>query len=551
MLKYIKLENFAIIDNLYLQFDNGFNTITGETGAGKSIIIDAISIACGERCGTSVIGGLSDKTKIEVSFDVFNYEHIKNNFGDYIKDNTITIIREIYKSGRNVYEVNGIRSNAQIVKKISEYLIDVYGQHEHQKLFSSAYHLELIDNLSDDILSIKKDYLSLYNDYKEYQKNLEYLKAHQYEIKRNIDLYTYEISEIDGANLNPSEEEALTAEYEKLRNIENITSLLSEAYSSITGDYGAETILGNVSKNISQAFSYDNNLETQNNLINEIITDINELSSSIDNYLEALREGDFDFESVSNRLDLINSLKKKYSMTVPEILAYRDKIGKELSLYTSEDFNIESMEDALAKKRNVMYAKSQELSNKRKEVAKKFEASIIQNLVDLGMPNCKFEVDFTECACNINGIDDIEFLISPNPGMPVMSLRKIASGGELSRVFLAIIINRLKDAPPLVIFDEIDAGIGGATGEKVGNKLKEISKLSQVICITHLPQIAAKSEKQFNVTKTGLLNETIVNVTDLSYDDRISVIANMFGDSESKTSLKHAKELLNTNKIMG
>jgi len=543
MLKYIKLENFAIIDNLNLHFNSGFNTITGETGAGKSIIIDAISIACGERCGVGVIGQFGDRSKIEICFDISNYENIKNEIG---KD-SIVFVREIHKSGRNVFKVNGNPENAQNVKKIAENLIDVYGQHEHQKLFSPTYHLELIDNLSQDILSLREEYFNLYTEYKELEKNLEYLKAHQYEIKRNVDLYTYEANEIDTAELKVGEEEELEAENEKLSNIENINTLLSEAYGLITGDYGVENSLSNISKNIEQAYSYDQKLEAQNNTINDIITNLNELSLSLDSYLEELREGDFDFTTVANRLDLIKTLKKKYSMTVEEILAYREKIGKDLSLYTSDDFNVESMEEDLKKKYDVLYSKAQELSNLRKEVAKGFSAQVEANLVDLAMPNCKFEVDFTECAPGLKGIDDIEFLISPNPGMPVMSLRKIASGGELSRVFLAIIINRLKDAPPLVIFDEIDAGIGGKTGEMIGNKLKEISKLSQVICITHLPQIAAKSEKQFNVTKTGLLNETIVNVNDLSFDERVKVIANMFGDGESQTSLKHAKELLNAN----
>ncbi|MBQ7256082.1 MAG: DNA repair protein RecN [Abditibacteriota bacterium] len=543
MLKYIKLENFAIIDNLNLQFNNGFNTITGETGAGKSIIIDAISIACGERCGVGVIGQFGDKSKIEICFDISNYDNIKKDIG---KD-SIVFVREIYKSGRNVFKINGNTENAQTVKKISENLMDVYGQHEHQRLFLPSYHLELIDNLSPNIISLRDEYFNLYTEYKELEKNLEYLKAHQYEIKRNVDLYTYEANEIDTAELKVGEEEELEAENDKLNNIENINTLLSEAYGLITGDYGVENTLSNISKNIEQAYSYDSKLDSQYNTISEIITDLNELSSSLDSYLEKLREGDFDFTTVANRLDLIKTLKKKYSMTVEEILAYREKIGKDLSLYTSDDFNVESMEEDLKKKFDVLYLKAQELSDIRKDMAKGFSLQVEKNLVDLGMPNCKFEVDFSECAPSPKGIDDIEFLISPNPGMPVMSLRKIASGGELSRVFLAIIINRLKDAPPLVIFDEIDAGIGGVTGEKIGNKLKEISKISQVICITHLPQIAAKSEKQFNVTKTGLLNETIVNVNDLSFEERIKVIANMFGDGESQTSLKHAKELLMQN----
>lgn len=549
MLEYIKLENFAIIDRLELKFDPAFNTITGETGAGKSIIIDAVSIACGERCGSGVIGQYGDKSRIEVSFITEKFPHLKDKIGDYICDGRVNIVREVYRNGRSVYKLNGETSNAQTVKSVCAYLLDIYGQHEHQKLFSPSYHLELVDSLSEKTGKLKKEYEILYKEYRETEKNLEYLKNHQYEIRKNTDLYTYEIEEIDSAGLKSGEEEELEKENEKLQNIENIISSVSDSYEILSGEYGIENLFGKVRNNINSVSSFDEKLKNINELTENIYINLGELTSAVSDYKEELEESDYDFQGVYERLNTINALKSKYSMTVEEIIAYRDKISKELALYTSRDFNAESMEKELEIKYSLLMSKGEELSKERKRTAVEFEKNISVYLNDLGMPDCRFEVDFGEKEPGPNGTDDVEFLMSPNPGMPLMSLRKTASGGELSRVSLAIILNRLKEPYPLVIFDEIDAGIGGQTGEKVGRRLKEMSEISQVICITHLPQIAAKSEKQFNVSKKGMENETVVNVEDLDYEKRIKVIADMFGSAESMASLDHAREMLEKNNI--
>ena len=547
MLEYLNLENFAIIEKLDLDFHKGLNCVTGETGAGKSIIIDAISIACGERCGTNVIGRFEDSTKIRICFNIENYPYIIQNLGEYVRDNRIIISREIFRNGRNVFKVNDSSCNGQTVKNIASYLLDVNGQHEHQKLFSSAYHLELIDSLTPEIGNLKKEYSRIFREYKELRKKLEYLKNNQYEIKRNIDLYTYEINEIDKAELKPGEEEVLEQQNEKLQNIEKLTELIGNVYNLVSGDYGAESIISDICGNMNKAKDFDSKLSEKSELIENISAEFDDFSSFISDYLEELREGDFDFQSVYDRLNVINSMKNKYSMSVEEILAYRDKIDKQLSLFTSEDFNAESMEEELKEKYEKLKSKAYELSDKRKTAAKVFEKNIENNLNELAMPDCKFEVDFAESDFGEKGCDDVEFLISPNQGMPLMSMRKIASGGELSRVSLAVILNRLKEPVPLVIFDEIDSGIGGVTGEKIGNKLREMSQISQVICITHLPQIAAKGDRHFNVSKCGKDAGTNVEVVCLEREDRIRVIANMFGGSDIANSLEHADELLRIN----
>lgn len=549
MLEYIKLHNFAIIDSLELEFDSRFNTITGETGAGKSIIIDAISIACGDRCGTGVIGQYGDISKIEVCFNIDKFQYLYEFIGDYAKSGKIKINREIHRNGRTVFKINDETANAQTVKSVCAYLLDIYGQHEHQRLFSPAYHLELIDNLTENISVIKKEYNLLYTDYTETEKNLEYLKNNQYEIKKKTDLYTYELKEIDEADLKIGEEEDLEKENEKLQNIEVISQHISQANELLSGEYGAENASGSIRKEIESALSYDSKLKDISDLAESINISISELSSLVSAYLEELKENDYDFDGVYDRLNIINSLKNKYSMSVEEILAYRNKISDELALYTSKNFNAESLEKEKNEKYNLLMKKAEELSSERRKAAAVFEKNIENHLKDLGMENCRFEVDFGLKDPGPAGIDDVEFLISPNPGMPVMSLRKTASGGELSRITLAIILNRLKEPVPLVIFDEIDAGIGGLTGERVGNKLKEVSEICQVISITHLPQIAAKSQKQFNVSKKGLNDETVVTVEDLGYNDRVRVIGDMFGNGESKTSLEHAEEILNNNGI--
>jgi len=547
MIEYIKLENFAIINKITLFPTNGFNVITGETGAGKSIVIDAISIACGERTGVSVIGTYSDICKIEILFDISEFNYIKDKLQKYnINTNKLKVYREIHSNGKSTFKLNDNIVNAQTIKDITSNLIDIHGQHEHQNLFNSQYHLNIIDNLNEKTIDYKNSISNLYNEYKVLNDKLDYLKNHEHDIAIKLDLYSFQLNEIDNSNLYVGEDEELEKEYEKLKNIEKLKTLLQESYDIINSENGISDCLNNINNNMTKASSFDEELDKYVVSIDEVNSSITDISYEIRNYLGNLEDDPLAFENVSNRLDLIKSMKKKYSMTIEEIFTYRNKIAKELENYSVDDFNTEKLEYKIKQVYSNILKESKELSEIRINTARKFEKKIEENLQELAMPNAKFEVSFTEKEISKDGIDDVEFLISPNLGMPVMPLRKIASGGELSRVSLAIIVNSIQTNPtPLLIFDEIDAGIGGVIGDTIGNKLREISKNSQVICVTHLPQIASKANKQFNVEKIEAFNSTLVNINELNPEERVVEIARMFGDHNSTTALSHAKEILN------
>lgn len=556
MLKELRVSNFAIIEDIKVEFNEGMTVLTGETGAGKSLIIDTISLLLGARADTDmirygeasskVIGIFSHNDKLN---DLFN----KN--GISIKDE-IEIIREIYNTSKNVIKINGTNVTLTLLKEIANYLADIHIQNDTYKLFNPDNYLSILDPKNDNkFTKLMNDYsLSLYNylnDYKEYTEILN----RKNEALKNLEFLQYEYEELSSLNLYPNKDKELEEKIAKLSNYDNIFSNLNEAYQNLENELDPLSKIYDAASNLNKIAQYDSKYQS----FNEKLLDLYYISSEIkDEISKDINELDFDEEELNNLIEEENNLnkaKEKYKKNLDELISYLNKIKLDIEISTNYDEVLKEANDKLKKSFETLKDKSLKLSSYRKNIATDFSKKIEKECMDLDLENTKFEVAFKDINLDdylkkdifkSTGIDEISFNLSFNKGEPLMPLYKVASGGEASRFMLALKSYLKKNINvDLFIFDEIDTGVSGSTAKKIALKMHEIASNAQVLCITHLPQVAAIGDYHKHIYKEEENNRTKTSIIELDYNRRVEEIAMMLsGDKMSIYALEHAKELL-------
>lgn len=570
MLKELQLKNFALIDDAKIKFSKGLNILTGETGAGKTLIIEAINLLIGERADLSLIREKEESLLVQGFFDFSGNEQVKKFLIDegFIDDSDsvddIVISRELNKSGKNRAFINGIFTQINNLKALGKLFIDIHGQHDHQYLLDQKVHINIIDKLGKEKLDeIKNEYIHELDNYLNEKKQIEQLLKLQSEKTKKLEDLKFRLKELEELNLKEHEDEILENEKSILKNSEKIFQYSAESLKLLNGDedqpYSLIDSLSLLLRNLRQIVEFDKNINKFIDEVSNLEAIFNELNHYLKNYVVDFEFSPKKLEMVQERIFTINEIKKKYNMDIAELLNYTDKLKEEISNFEDIDNTIDLRLKNLEILKNNLKQKALKLSKYRKEIIEDFEHKIKKELLDLNFKSVKFEVnsyyingedDFVDdvgIKFTRNGIDDLEFLISLNPGESLKSLIKVASGGEISRIMLALksIISDI-DNIDVMVFDEIDTGIGGETAIVVGEKLYKISSNKQVICITHLAQIASFADNHLFINKYVEKNKTKVNISVLNSKEKIIEISRMIsGRKDSDISLKHAEELIN------
>jgi DNA repair protein RecN (Recombination protein N) len=563
MLTELLIRNLAIIDEVQVPFRQGFNVLTGETGAGKSIIIHALNFLVGGKSDVDLIRTGAETMLVEAVFDLSKCPQMKavlEEVGFEPDDETLILSRELSKAGKSRCRVNGRAATVAMLKQIGKALVDIHGQHEHQSLLEPANHLRFLDAFgSEDLMALKERYTNLYRQLMQVERELTELQRSERERMQRLDLLRYQAEEIDRANLKEGEEEELLQERQLLANAERIAERVSYAVRQLMDDGGSLDSLGEAIQALKEIAELDLSLREWHNSLSQAFDTIQEIGFELERYASRIEFDPERLEEVESRLDLLKILKRKYGDSVSAILQYRQQIEQELQRLETSEERLEILQREREQLRRELAETAKALSEARQEIARQLERTVQNHLKALMMERARFKVAIDRLpdpnglqlpegtfAFGRDGIDQVEFLISTNPGEPLKPLAKIASGGEISRTMLALkaSLQRTHEIPVLV-FDEIDVGIGGKTAEAVGEKLREVSRYAQVLCVTHLPQIAALADWHLQVEKITEGKRTRVIVTPLEYEERVKELARMLsGKQITQASLQHAQELL-------
>ena len=550
MLRELRLNNLAIIKNLDLEFNGGLISLTGETGAGKSIILDGISLLIGERSNLEMIRTGEESLFAEGVFDLSEVQKEKlNKLGFEIEDDELIISRYFYRNSKSKITVNGMRMTVSKLKELMRNVLDLVGQHEHQYLLNKNYHLGLLDRFLDkNGQELAKEIRNNVSSLKMINKKIEEIETEKFRIMEKKDILEFQSNEIASLGLKENEDNELEEEYKILFNAGKISEKLENSIQRLKeGEYSVINSLGKIKKNLEQLSDISETYSELKEKIENIIYEVDDIGYSLEDMVENVESDDVRLEKVISRIDEINKLKLKYGSTIEEILAFREENEKKLSLIKFENNELANLKKEKEEKAKIYFENSRKLREIRKKVAENLEKTINVQLKDLNMANSKFKVAFSEkTVISSKGMDDVEFMMVTNLGENYKPLAKIASGGEISRIMLALkTVFSSVDNISVLIFDEIDTGISGETVRKVAEKLKELSGTVQVICVTHSPQIAGKSNQQFFIKKEIENNVTETKVRELNTDERIREIARIIsGDNITETSIEHAKEIM-------
>ena len=551
MLDYLHIKNIVLIDEIKVDFARGLNVLSGETGAGKSIIMESIKFALGARASQGFVRQGEKEGFVEAVFSVENAEiaNFLQELGiDISEDNLCIIYRSVTEEGKVSSRINGRVVTVSTLKAAGAYLLDVYGQHDSQLLVNSAKHIILLDRFcGDDFNKIKQELAGLHASFAAVKKTIEKLSLNDMERQQKIDLYAYQIAEIEEANLSDGEEDELDARKTVLSQANKLANLCGvTADKLLYGDLSADDALSGAVKALSDAARIDANLDkTLENLTTAHIL-MQEAARDIKDYSENLENNAGNLDEIEERLNVIYNLKRKYGRTVSDVLAYYEKISTELSNIENNEKHLEEVEAEKARLQTQIEKICLQITSIRTKNAEIIELEIEKILNDLAMKGVKFKIKFDVLAeFGPNGQDDVSFLISPNPGEPLKPLDKIASGGELSRVMLALkAVLSGADSIDTFIFDEIDAGISGQTAQKVAEKLAHISRANQILCITHLPQIAAMANANFIVEKKVSADKTISTLNRLNEDETVMELARLIGGAKiTEATISAAREM--------
>lgn len=555
MLLELTIKNFAIIDDLKINFSKGLNVLTGETGSGKSIIIEALGIVLGGRGTKDLIRSGEGRAFLQAVFVIEDDSKIKpllEEKGILIDESNLLIIsRELSTSSPSISRINDKVVTLNLLNKITHNLVDIFAQHEHQSLLNVSNHKEIIDSFGDeDHKSLKNKIKSLYEKYNNEKKQLEKMSLNNMERERMIDLYKFQIEEIDSAQLTEYDDEEIEKDYRKLTNIMEIAKGIGQVVESFKSDgydsFSLLDLLNSIISTLNGLIKFDEDLLTYLDRLKDINFELQDIYSDLIYYMDNIELDEERLKLLDERLDLVNKLKKKYGSTVKSILEYRDKTAASLEKLLNYEEELEALKARIKTYEEELYSLSQKLSGGRKAIAKKIEKAITEELDELNMQNVKFKVDFKESSLASDGIDQIEFLISTNVGEDLKPLSKISSGGEMSRIMLAFkSILAQYDGIPTLIFDEIDTGISGRTAQIVGEKIYKIAKNRQVISISHLPQIASMADSQYSIFKKKVGNKVSTFIKKLDGEERIYELAKLLGGVDvTETTINHAKEML-------
>lgn len=550
MLSNLYIENIAVIEKTSIDFKKGLNVMTGETGAGKSIVIDSINAVLGNRTSKELIRTGASSAFVSAEFTNLSEKALAviDEAGFELEDGELLIQREISTTGKNKCRINGRPATVSTLKEIGVQLINIHGQHESYELMSPELHISYIDKLAG-LESEIEAYQEVYKKYKKLSAELKKATVDESERERKIDLLKYQIDELEDADLRDGEYEELNEQKAVLQNSEKIIEAIMSSRALMNGDEESSGVLENlqeINSQLSDISEYMSEVEPINSRIESAIYELEDCLSELTGLTDLVDTDGGSLDSIEERLDLIYTLGKKYGSTIKEMLDFLDKAKKELNALVMYDENRE----ALIKECDKAYKEAEKLakalSEKRRATSSEFADKVCEEMAFLDMPNVKLVVVQEKCELNSLGFDNIEFLISTNPGEPPKPISKIASGGELSRMMLAV-KNVLSDKDDIdtLIFDEVDTGISGSAAQKVGLKLREVSKSRQVLCVTHLAQIAAMGNSHFKISKSVRDEKTFTKVEELDHEGRKQELARIIGGTEmTKASLDYAEEML-------
>ena len=557
MLTQLDIQNIALIDRLNLEIGQGLNVLTGETGAGKSILIDSINAVLGERVSRDLIRTGKDRAIIEAVFQYENtgIDRILEETGIDRDDGNIILSREISLSGKNTCRINGRLVNVSTLKQIGELLLDIHGQHDNQSLLKTETHVDLLDAFGGKAIEqVKTEYLQLYAQYKNIKTKLHSLAGDKGEMARRMDMLNFQIDEIRNAGLKKGEDESLTAKRQILANSEKIMNSIVSAYELLNeGSDTGKSVLYNSNKallELSSVLKYDPELNSISEKLESVIYQLEDICEELRSRREAAEYNPEELLNIDERLDIITRLKRKYGSTLEDITDFLDRSCKEYEELLQSESLVEELNKQLALLSQKLYDSAEKLNSEREKAAVVLEKNITAELENLEMKNSSFKVELSfnkqEKYFSKNGLNSAEFLISSNAGEPLKPLSRIVSGGEMSRIMLAIkTILANVDAIPTLIFDEIDTGISGKAAQKVGEKLSYISRTHQVLCVTHLSQLACMADNHLYIEKNSDGENTYTAVRKLDHKGRVQEIARIIGGSDiTPLALKHSEELI-------
>lgn len=524
MLSNIYIENIAVIEKASIDFDTAFNILTGETGAGKSIIIDSINAIMGQRMSRDLIRSGAASAFVSATFsDVSeSVTEIFNEFGYEAEDGEFILQRQMTSSGKNVCKINGRPAPLSILKKVSPYLINIYGQHEGYDFMTAESHISYIDTIGE-YSELLDEYRKSFDKYSAIKKKLSSTNDNIQDRERKIDLLRYQINEIEESDLQENETEELNSRRLLLMNSEKIKNGISFAYASLSGedDEGVLSVLDNVSDTLSEISELYPDISDLYQRVQSAYLELKDCNYELRDYIDEVDVDPREADEVEERIELIHSLQRKYGDTIPEILEFCENAKKELEELVQYDINKEQLEKDYKQAKKELTETAEKLTKARTECANTFSKNVMNEMRYLDMPNVIMVPSITKCDFNENGCDSLELLISANPGEDPKPISKIASGGELSRIMLAIkTIVAEKDGISTLIFDEIDSGISGSAAAKVGRKLRQLSNNHQVICITHQAQIAALADTHLFISKSVYEGRTFTRIKELSFEER-------------------------------
>ncbi|HET9492727.1 MAG TPA: DNA repair protein RecN [Chloroflexia bacterium] len=587
MLAELNISNFAIIDKLFVRLGPGFNALTGETGAGKSIIIDALGAILGSKTGPEFVRHGSQSARVEGQFDLTTMppeplERLRalldeNGLADTDdgSDDTIIVSREINATGRTVARVNGRMVNLPLLQEIGELLVDVHGQSEHVSLLRPSTHIDLLDQYAG-LAAERAEMAALVGRLRATQRELRDLQRDERELARRVDLLTYQVEEIDRAALQPGEDEDLANERSRLSNAEKLSSLCDAIYALLVeageesayegrgGRAAAMSVrdaVAEASAQLAELARLDSTMEAHQPALDAIYDSVEEMGRTMRSYRESIEHDPGRLEEIEERLSLIHEMKRKYGTTIEEIVAFGQRAAEELDAITHSEERIASLQEESERLAHEIGERAAAMTEARKEAGERLSRAVEVAMKDLLMGSAQFEAQVTQSeaadgvplpgregswAYSEKGVDRVEFFISPNPGEPLKPMAKIASGGETSRLMLALkSILSEADLTPTLVFDEVDVGVGGRSGGVVGEKLWALTSSHQVLCITHLPQIAAYADDHFKITKQVIDERTRTRVDRLDPEDQEQEIAAMIGGIPvTSASLENAREIL-------
>ena len=550
MLLEISIKNFAIIEEIALNFETGMTVLTGETGAGKSIIIDAMNMMLGSRATTDVIRHGAPKAEIEGLFAIDENRALQQLFEEQGLEwaDELIIRREIFQNGRSVSRINGQMVNLSVLKAVGQHLVDIHGQHDQEELMRAPLHIAMLDEFGDTAFFQTKDaYRQTFEDYKRLRKQVVELQRNQQENKARIEMLEFQIAEIEAAALEVDEDVRLEQERQRLLNHKMIADTLTNAYTMLDAEeFSSLSNVRSAMNDLESIEEYDPSYKELSSQLSETFYALEDITKRLEDVVDGLEFDGNRLMQVELRLDLIHSITRKYGGQVKDVLEYLAQITKEYNLLTGSDLSSEDLEKELKRLEKSLVTLAQDLSDQRHALAQALENEIQQELADLYMDKARFQVRFSKAKFNREGNEAVEFYISTNPGEDFKPLVKVASGGELSRLMLAIksAFSR-KEGKTSIVFDEVDTGVSGRVAQAIAAKIHKIGQNGQVLAISHLPQVIAAADYQFYIEKISDEHSTVSTVRLLNREERIEEIAKMLaGEDLTEAARQQAEQLL-------